>query len=566
MRALLVFRIGCCISLVLLLLSTGIPAYGQSTLPPSTVPPTENHERVRTDGRKPETKTHRPASVPRVVSISAACIRPGDILTIRGENLAGAMSFKNRQVYLFDGSEKHPLDILSWADKRIQVRIPLSSLLGESHRYKIRFHFGDKTQKDLSVARQLKTCPIIARAPVSPTVTRGVPEQRQGYEKDQVVFLGWTDGNKASMPPILDFASVIGELQQSGYQVKQQNELNALGLWMLVLSPPAGLSLGDAVIDLQQRYPKATIDLNHHYFPSAGYPSGGPRVYGPDLIKWPTSIGHCNKLDSELAIGIIDGGVDLHHPALTKQERIHLIRIAGSSSTNSVSGKIIPSDHGTALAVLLKGQVTDDGFKGLLPQNPLFAADVMEYTPNGAIAKTTAILRGLNWMALRGVSLINLSLEGEMNTVLNTGLFATANQGTFLFAAAGNGGRDASPPYPAASEYVIGITAVDSEMALYKNATTGNHVSFSAPGVDIWLAKAGGGGSYRSGTSYATPFVVATATMILSQNKERLWQDQDHSSAREQLSYELSRLAIDLGPTGPDKYFGWGVVQAPNDC
>ncbi len=549
------------ICLIILLLGTGYPVYGQSTLPS-----TGSHEREKTDKEKPELGTLRPASSPQVISISAACIRPGDILTVSGENLAVTMSPINRQAYLLGGRKKQLLDILSWSDKRIQVRIPLKSPLDENQRYKIWFQFGGKFQKDLSLARYMKSCPVIARAPIPPSATSLVSRQSQSFEQDQVVFLGWTEGNQASMPAIADITSLIGTLQQSGYQVKQQDELKALGLWMLVLTPPVGVSLGDAIINLQQSYPDATIDLNYHYLPSAGDPSGGPRVYAPDLINWPTSIGHCNNLDPELAIGIIDGGVDLQHPALTKQENIHLIRLSHSSSANSISGKIIPSNHGTALAVLLKGQVTDDGFKGLLPRNPLFAADVLEHTPSGPIAKATAILRGLNWMALRKVSLINLSLEGEESAVLNTGLFAVANKGIFLFAAAGNGGRDAFPPYPAASQYVLGITAVDPEMVLYKNATIGDHVSFSAPGVDIWLAKVGGGGSYRSGTSFATPFVVATAAMILSKDKERLWQVVDHNSAREKLTIELSKYAIDLGPSGPDKLFGWGLIQAPKDC
>ena len=549
--------IGLVLLLLLLLLSTAFPVYGQSTLPP-----TESHKQERTDRKKPESRTLRPVSNPKISSISAACIRPGDILTISGENLAAAMSPTNHQAYLFGGRKKQLLDILSWSDKRIQVRIPIDSPLDESQLYRIQLHFGDRSQTNLSVARHLKSCPVMARTPIPPSAMPLVSGQKQGFEQEQIVFLGWALGNKALIPAIADITSLVNALQQSGYQVKLQDELKALGLWMLVLSPPAGVSLGEAITNLQQRYPDATIDLNHHYFPSAGgYSSGGPRIYAPSLIKWPTSIGHCNNLNPEIAIGVIDGGVDLHHPALVKQERVHLIRLA-----NSISGKIIPSDHGTALAVLLKGQVTGDGFKGLLPQNPLFIADVMEYTLNGPIAKTTAILRSLNWMALRKVSLINLSLEGEVSAALNTGLYATANKGVFLFAAAGNGGRDATPPYPAASEYVFGITAVDAEMMLYKNATIGDHVSFSAPGVDIWLAKSGGGGSYRSGTSFATPFVVATAAMILSKDTERLWQNVDHNSTREQLSYKLSQFAIDLGPSGRDKLFGWGLVQAPKDC
>ena len=45
--------------------------------------------------------------------------------------------------------------------------------------------------------------------------------------------------------------------------------------------------------------------------------------------------------------------------------------------------------------------------------------------------------------------------------------------------------------------------------SIYKKANRGDYIDLAAPGVDVWTAKAGGGGSYRSGTSFAAPFVVA---------------------------------------------------------
>jgi subtilisin family serine protease len=68
----------------------------------------------------------------------------------------------------------------------------------------------------------------------------------------------------------------------------------------------------------------------------------------------------------------------------------------------------------------------------------------------------------------------------------------------------GNGGKEA-PAYPAAHPDVIAVTAIDADARIYKKANRGEYIDLAAPGVDVWAAKAGGGGSYRSGTSFAVP-------------------------------------------------------------
>jgi subtilisin family serine protease len=124
-------------------------------------------------------------------------------------------------------------------------------------------------------------------------------------------------------------------------------------------------------------------------------------------------------------------------------------------------------------------------------------------------------------------------------------------------AAVGNEGAAAAPGFPASLPAVIGVTAVDSGGQLYRNAPRGAEIDFAAPGVRIWAPSSGSAaGRYFSGTSFAAPFVTAAAALVL----------QDGLRGSSSLVQTLGRAARDLGDTGKDSAFGWGLIAAPAAC
>ena len=124
-----------------------------------------------------------------------------------------------------------------------------------------------------------------------------------------------------------------------------------------------------------------------------------------------------------------------------------------------------------------------------------------------AVATVERVVAAVDWLGGGGIRLVNMSLETGSNPVLDFAMSSAAAKGMILVAAAGNGGKDAPPAYPAAHPDVIAVTAIDADARIYKKANRGDYIDLAAPGVDVWAAKAGGGGSYRSGTSFAVPFV-----------------------------------------------------------
>ena len=118
-----------------------------------------------------------------------------------------------------------------------------------------------------------------------------------------------------------------------------------------------------------------------------------------------------------------------------------------------------------------------------------------------------------------------------------------------IIAAAGNGGPVAKPMYPAAYDMVVAVTAVDAGGQVYRLANRGAYLDLAAPGVSVLHAKAGGGYSASSGTSFAVPFAATAAARL-----KRL----DPGANALQL---LLQSAQDLGAPGKDEIYGYGLLR-----
>ena len=159
-------------------------------------------------------------------------------------------------------------------------------------------------------------------------------------------------------------------------------------------------------------------------------------------------------------------------------------------------------------------------------------------------------------MILNDVKVVNISLSGPPNKVLETALNAASDKGLLIVAAVGNQGHNSPPKFPAAYNSVLAATAVDVEGGIYEKAVQGNHVDFSAPGVDIYI-NIEGQNRYISGTSIAAPFITAA---IASSSSMKAYKN------REDIIQYFSDSATDLGPKGKDKIFGLGLINAKYIC
>ena len=320
-----------------------------------------------------------------------------------------------------------------------------------------------------------------------------------------------------------------------GYAVVRHERLDELDLSVVVLAPPQGRSLRRAVERLQAIDPQGSFDYNHVHAPAG---KTGAAIEPPPLIG-PLSPPSPSPQGAGRRIGLIDTGVDAGHPSLAG------VRVV----QRGFAGAAVPARHGSAVASLMVGQATN--FSGAAPGGTLYAADVYGAGPAGGSAEGLA--RALAWMAENDVPVINVSLVGPRNALVEAAVRRLTARGQIVVAAVGNDGPAAPPLFPASYPGVVGVTAVNSRDRVLPEAGRGSQVDFAAPGADMAAAAMGGGYVGVRGASFASPIVAG----LLSSRLQR-----PDAARAETVITGLAGEARDLGTRGTDPVYGRGLVGA----
>ena len=336
----------------------------------------------------------------------------------------------------------------------------------------------------------------------------------------------------------------LDRLDALGFRVLDRELSALLGLTLARLALPAGMGLAAAIEELRRHLPDATVTENTFYQTSE-LPCDDGNCAAFDLIGWRPG-GAC---DAAPVIGMIDTGVNPAHEALSGQA-LEIVPVP--LGERDAAGRV----HGTAVATLLLGR-RDSRTPGLLPNARLVATEAFFADAAGEAADSFSLVRALEALAGRDVAVINMSFSGPANPLLDAALQAVAAHGIGLVAAAGNGGPAAAPAYPAAHPAVVAVTAVGRGLSVYRQAAAGTHIALAAPGVQVWTAASVSGGRFRSGTSFATPFVTAAMAVAALEHP---------GASPAELAEALAGAARDLGEPGRDPVFGWGLVQAEPLC
>ncbi len=115
----------------------------------------------------------------------------------------------------------------------------------------------------------------------------------------------------------------------------------------------------------------------------------------------------------------------------------------------------------------------------------------------------------MGWLTARRVRVINVSLVGPANPLLERAVAVARGRGILIVAAVGNDGPAAPPSYPASYPGVVAVTGVDSRNRALPEAGKALHLDFAAPGADMAAALPGSGYASVRGTSFAAPLITA---------------------------------------------------------
>lgn len=344
----------------------------------------------------------------------------------------------------------------------------------------------------------------------------------------------------------------IAELSAQGFAVLDDQTLQIVGARLFLLSTPQGLSLEQARAIVTDLNPEALVDFNHFYRAGGdtAVECSGPHCRAASAISWPVGSDALSGCPIEARIGLIDTGINADHATFRNRQLEVIDMLPGGKAK---SGR----KHGTAVAAILLGSA-ESRSPGLLPDSTVIAVDAFHRGGSrDERSDVHTLVRAMDRLAERDVTVINLSLSGPPNLLLEAMTGHLNDASIVLVAAAGNAGPRAKPAYPAAYPRVIAVTAVDGNGNVYRRAGRGAHIDLAAPGVDVWTAASIRGARTKTGTSFATPFV--TAAVALAQVRLGL---QGH----EQLVDALAANALDLGAPGRDDIFGYGLVQAVGTC
>ena len=324
-------------------------------------------------------------------------------------------------------------------------------------------------------------------------------------------------------------------LLAAGFRPLRDAALDGLDDVLLVLKAPSGMDLADALARARAIDPDGAYDFHHVYGSSGSVgASAAPAASAGELA----GARPVNVNDSVLQLGLIDSGVDVRHPALRRA----VVRTHGCPDGSH------PAAHGTAVASLMVGEA--DAFRSALPRATLYAGDAYCDEPTGGSVE--AIARELAWMARMHVAVVNISLVGPPNQILQRLVARAIGQGMLLVAAVGNDGPAAPPLYPASWPGVVGVGAVDGQLRLLPEGARGPQVMFVAPGADMAAAAAGTHAFVPvRGTSFAAPLVAG----LLARDYQQPRQQGGGAAIA-----SLASMAHDLPKPAPRDGIGRGLV------
>lgn len=276
-----------------------------------------------------------------------------------------------------------------------------------------------------------------------------------------------------------------------------------------------------------------------------------------------------------VTIAFLDSGVNLAHPDLAGRWR----GLSGDwfdPYGNSSSPYDFGSYHGTAVASIAVGGSAGDSAIGMAPDADYIVGKV--FRDDGS-AVSSSIIEVLQWVLNPGgdpelvPDIVNVSWGFEDNPdecletlggqLLRKAFQMVRDAGIPIIAAAGNSGPDpftSTSPANFPEVMAIGATEFSDEISLFSgrgpSACSGAalYPDLVAPGTHIWAA--GQGSSYRSisGTSFATAHVSGAMALIMQASGPL---------PVDEVERLLIRSAMDLGATGADDTYGYGLVNLP---
>lgn len=286
---------------------------------------------------------------------------------------------------------------------------------------------------------------------------------------------------------------------------------------------------------------------------NTGQSGGTPNIDVDADLAWDITPGFPNVI-----ITILDDGVQQDHPDMNQ---IPGIDVTGQGTGGGPGGSC--DNHGTAVAGTATAFFNNStGVAGVAPGTLTISVKFSNSQPpctGSGVFQPAAFANGLNQALGQGSRISNNSNSmGASSTVSNV-YSTTRNAGMIHFASAGNS-NSSTIAYPSSLTTVNSVGAINRNGNRAGFSNFGAGIGFTGPGQSIWTADRTGSAGYVSGsyttidgTSFSSPIVAGVAALVLSANPTLSVND---------LQAILEANTKDLGSSGYDTIFGWGIPDA----
>ena len=255
-------------------------------------------------------------------------------------------------------------------------------------------------------------------------------------------------------------------------------------------------------------------------------------------------------------VAVLDTGISFTSPKLAG--RLDTVR---AKSFATYEGDLLNVDqsqdsstelkarHGTHVAGIIV-QCTE-----ALPNIAILPVRVLNNKGSGYVSQ---VANGIRYAADQGASVINMSLSNRLTVggeTIRLAVDYAISRGAAVVVVSGNDGQNVADITPGNLEECIVVGAVNSNKSRWYSSNYGSTVDLVAPGVNVYSTSwenVSNGYNSLTGTSMAAPHAASAAAMLKLSNS---------SYSPAEIEHLLQTHVLDLGDSGKDNYYGYGMVD-----
>jgi subtilisin family serine protease len=360
----------------------------------------------------------------------------------------------------------------------------------------------------IALALAVTALVALANAGCAGRALRGERVLRPAPERPGLLLVTLRTGAERSWRPLADRL-----LHVYGLRLVGSWPIHTTGELCLVVASPPWLSRARATAQLEaERDVSGAYPLRHYRVLGASEPDPHLTLQSEGL-GLPLARLHRAATGRGVSIAVIDTGVDIDHPELTGRIR-KAVDFAGSER-----GRFTAEFHGTAVAGVVAALAGNGrGGSGIAPEAELWAMRACWQEPRRArtaVCDSATLVQALDRVAIDRPRIVNLSLAGEADPLIERLIRIVIERGTVVIAAAKGPGLS----FPAS---VPGVVAVDGAWRRTTATVAAEPAAGAlvAPGSDLLTTIPDAGYDFVSGSSFAAAWTTGLVALLLEHGAE----------------------------------------------